>query len=778
MLQSATFEIAQLAGEAGSADLKAGLNHFDVLARHRRPRRPINRAAIIGNFPPRQCGLATFTRDMYACLTKALPSANWRVIAMNDVGGQYDYPEAVTDQLPQNDAAAYMDLARSLNDDGAEVLFVQHEFGIYGGASGAYLLDLLEAVDMPVVTTLHTVLENPTAEQRRVMEGLIRLSDTLVTMARKGADILKRVYGVPDNQIVIVPHGAPARPLRDTAAFKEKLGLAGHRTLTTFGLLSPNKGIETVIAAMPALVADCPDLVYLVIGATHPHLVRHEGEAYRERLKAMARNLGVEDHVRFINRFINDDELVDILQASDVYVTPYLTEAQITSGTLAYAVALGRPVVSTPYWHAAEVLSGGVGILCPFHDTAAFTDAIASLLASEGKRAEMSLRAYEAARPSRWSAVAEAYIHRAEADVQNHIDDKTRNDNVATVLPARPALTAIMRMSDDCGILQHGKLRLPDRRHGYCADDNARALSLMARLSKLEALTPEQERMTRAYAAFVNHAWNEENGRFRNFMSYQREWLDDGGSDDCCARAFECLVDVARSALPLDLRQWACDLGGYVVRRAPEWTSLRARAIMVRALARGYGVIGDGPAVQAQIRAACDELHATFQQQAVPGHIWFEPNPSYDNARLPEALILGGQFLADDGMMRDGLTALRWLMDTQTHAPTGVFMPVPTSRFDVNQAQDHPLYDQQPLEALASIEACLSAASVSGDAAWQDEARRVLSWFTGRNTQHLSLIDSDGGCCDGLTPNGRNENQGAESLLAWPMSWLAVKSEL
>ncbi|HWU48577.1 MAG TPA: glycosyltransferase family 4 protein [Asticcacaulis sp.] len=777
MLQAPALEIARFANEASDAQLS------DVLARHHRPRTPIARAAIIGNFPPRQCGLATFTRDMYACLSKALPDASWRVIAMNDapdndgIDAAYAYPDAVTDQIFQDDQTAYSHMAHSLNENGVEALFVQHEFGIYGGPSGAHLLDLLEAVDMPVVTTLHTILEQPTPEQRRVMQGLIRLSATLVTMAKKGADILKSVYGVPDSQIIVVPHGAPSRPLRDTAGFKARHDLAGRQVLTTFGLLSPNKGIETVIAALPELVRQCPNLTYLIIGATHPHLIRHEGEAYRERLKTMARDLGVEDHIRFINRFINDDELVDILQATDIYVTPYLTEAQITSGTLSYALALGRPVVSTPYWHAVEALSGGVGVLCPFHDTHAFTEAIGALLASEGRRAEMSLRAYEAARPSRWAAVAEAYIQRAEADVQTHIDGKAHpHPATRQALPPRPPLTAIARMSDDCGLLQHGCLRLPDRRHGYCTDDNARALSLMARLSQIEPLTPEQTRMARAYAAFVNHAWLPE-GRFRNFLAYDRRWLDEGGSDDCCARAFESLADVARSNLPNDLKLWACDLGGRVLAHLDAWPSLRARAILTRALVRGTGAIGDAPTLKTRLRTFCADLHARLRHFSRDGHIWFEPELAYDNARIPEALILGGHVLNEADSMRGGLTALRWLMQAQTHAPSGAFMPAPTSRFDA-QGQDHPLYDQQPLEALASVEACLSAAAVSGDEDWRAEAMRALAWFTGRNTQHLSLIDADGGCCDGLTPQGRNENQGAESLLAWPLSWLAVRLAL
>ncbi|WKL58391.1 glycosyltransferase family 4 protein [Asticcacaulis sp. ZE23SCel15] len=366
----------------------------------------IRRAAIMGNFPPRMCGLATFTRDMYACLSRALPKAGWRVVAMNDPNGAYDYPDVVTDQIAQNDPEAYRRLAASLNADGIDVMFVQHEFGIFGGPAGEYLIECLERLNMPVVTTLHTVLETPNDDQKRVMAALIRVSSTLITMAERGAKILREVYKVPDAQILVVPHGAPSRPLGDTERFKEVFGVGGQKTLMTFGLLSPNKGIETIIKALPDILDSTPDLSYLIVGATHPHLVASQGEAYRDSLMDMARQLGVEDHIVFVNRFMDDAELIDILQATDIYVTPYLTETQITSGTLSYALALGRPVVSTPYWHAAEALADGVGIICPFEDSAAFAHEISNLLTSDEHRAAMSQRAYDYARPSRWSAVA------------------------------------------------------------------------------------------------------------------------------------------------------------------------------------------------------------------------------------------------------------------------------------------------------------------------------------------------------------------------------------
>ena len=779
MLQSNSFQVAEALDEATGIAL-ADAPGTTVLAL-KTASAQLSNVAVIGNFPPRQCGLATFTRDTYNCLARALPGAAFSVIAMNDTGATYDYPTEVTHQIDQEDRQAYQRVARQLNEAGTQVLFVQHEFGIYGGPSGAYLLDCLEQLDMPIVTTLHTVLEKPNDEQMRVMKGLVRLSSTLVTMAHKGAEILKRVYGVKDEQIVVIPHGAPSRPLRDTSDFKARLGLTGRKTLTTFGLLSPNKGVETVIAGLPAIAAQCPDVAYLIVGATHPHLIRNEGEAYRDRLKAMAHDLGVEDHVVFVDRYMGDNDLIDLLQATDVYVTPYLTETQITSGTLSYALALGRPVVSTPYWHAREALADGIGTICPFGDTDAFVKAINRLLDSDRLRSEMSQRAWQSALPSRWSAVARAYIDRAGEDVA---DFSHRPATPVFSVGERPSWGAVERMSDDCGIFQHGKYRLPDRQHGYCTDDNCRALSLAARQSRVGGLDERQLSLAYAYAAFVNHAWNPENGRFRNFMSYGRRWLDDGGSDDCCARTFEALTDVALSDLPDDLRRWAVELGSRVFQVSSQWSSVRSRAVMLKAVIRSFGVIGDTEAARAMIQFCGRDLHNMFARNSRNGHVWFEPRLSYDNARLSEGLILAGQFLGDDTMVEDGLQSLTWLTQRQSapqkngHADQGgrCFAPVATSQFDADTG-DHPLFDQQPLEVLASIDACLTAARVTGDRAWRQEAMRAYGWFHGRNCHGLELVSDDGGCFDGLTPEGCNENQGAESILAYALSWTSLKGE-
>ncbi len=496
-----------------------------------RPR--LKRAAMIGNFPPRKCGIATFTRDTFENLRAALPRTEWNLVVMEDKGGNHVYPQQVTHIVPQDDISAYLQTADDLNRSGVEVVFLQHEFGIFGGESGSHILALLRRLRMPVVTTLHTVLQNPNPDQKRVLDEILRISSAVIVMTEMGADILERVHDAGPTKVHVIPHGAPERPFSATDPFKAPLGLTGNKVIMTFGLLSPNKGLETIIRGLPAILDRHPDAIYLIVGATHPHLVKHEGEAYRDRLIELARSLGVVDHLRFINRFVGDTELVDLLQAADLYVTPYLTEAQVTSGTLAYAIALGKPVISTPYWHAKEALADGVGVICPFNDTRAFTREIIDLLADDERRDAMAHRAYNAGEPSRWRKVAQETTGLALACLTSH----ERRKEEAFIPLARPKLDGLLRMSDDCGVMQHSRFGAPDRRHGYCTDDNARALSLIARLAAEGPLDPAAMKLGLSCAAFLNHAWNPESGRFRNFMGFDRRWLDEGGSDDCCARA-------------------------------------------------------------------------------------------------------------------------------------------------------------------------------------------------------------------------------------------------
>lgn len=366
--------------------------------------------AVIGNHPPRRCGIATFTQDLRDAL--AGPGAGLRclTVAMSDGLGPYAYPTGSVDlDVPQDDAAAYRRAGAALDRAGVRAVCLQHEFGIFGGPAGAHVLELLRATTAPVVTTLHTVLEHPDADQRRVMAQLVDRSDTLVVMARKGASLLADRYGVPPERIAVVPHGIPDAPLRPVGAAKRRLGLSDRPVLLTFGLLSPNKGIEVMLDALPEIVREAPDILYLVVGATHPNLRRAEGERYRLSLTERARALGVAGNLELVDRFVALPELLDYIAAADVYVTPYLNEAQITSGTLAYAMGLGKPVVSSPYWYARELLAHGRGELVPFGDAPGFAGAINALLSDAARRAAVEDRALRAGAAMRWSAVGRRY---------------------------------------------------------------------------------------------------------------------------------------------------------------------------------------------------------------------------------------------------------------------------------------------------------------------------------------------------------------------------------
>lgn len=736
------------------------------------PRPRLRRAAIIGNFPPRKCGIATFTRDTFESLRSVLPRTEWSVVAMDDRAGNHTYSQPVTHTIAQDDASAYIHTANELNSSGVEVVFLQHEFGIFGGDAGAHILTLLRCLQMPIVTTLHTVLKTPNPDQKRVLDEILRMSSAVIVMSETGADILEEVHGAGPTKVHVIPHGAPERPFSATDPFKTPLGLAGNKVIMTFGLLSPNKGLETIIRGLPAILDRHPDAVYLIVGATHPHLVQHEGEAYREGLIALARSLGVADHLRFINRFVGDEELIDLLQAADLYVTPYLTEAQITSGTLAYAIAVGKPVISTPYWHAKEALADGVGVLCPFNDTRAFTQEIIGLLADDARRDAMARRAYRAGEPSRWRKVAQEITGLAIASRATY--ERRREDAFRPL--AHPKLDGLLRMSDDCGVMQHSRFGAPDRRHGYCTDDNSRALSLLAWLATEGPLEAAAMKLGISCAASLNHAWSPENGRFRNFMSFDRRWLDDGGSDDCCARALEALCLVARNWPAPDLRDWAADLAREVIQHVHAWASLRSRALAIKALvAAETAVISETEARRLIADVAAPLLRAA--QEAATGHGWFEPKLAYDNARLPEALILAGERLQDPDMLSMGIDTLDHLMKRQV-SQQGCFAPVATSSFDQGGAS-HAEFDQQPIEALATIDACLAGWRATGATAYAHAARQAFEWFGGQNVHGIALArPADGICHDGLTVDGLNRNHGAESILSYLLAAASVRRGL
>jgi glycosyltransferase involved in cell wall biosynthesis len=686
---------------------------------------------------------------------------------MNDPGGAYDYPLTVVCTIGQDEVPQYLAAARRINESGADVVCVQHEYGIFGGAAGAHLLRLLDRVEAPVVVVLHTVLEHPSPEQRHVIEALGRRASRLIVMAQKGREILERVHGVPAAQIAVVAHGVPDRPLVDSDRIKPAMGLAGHKVLLTFGLLSPNKGIETMIRAMPQIIAHHPNAIYVVLGATHPHLVAREGEAYRDSLIRLASDRGVADHVRFVDGFLSSETLLDYLAAADVYVTPYLNEAQITSGTLSYAVALGRPVVSTPYWHAVELLADGVGRIVDFSDSEGFAKEIGALLDDEATARQISERAYGIGRTMLWPRLAEAYMdifHKAV--VQRPVRLRSAPPKVERVAPS---LLGVERMSDGCGMLQHSIYNVPDRDHGYCVDDNARALILMHRMPAAERCNE----LAIVYASFLQYAWNGNRGRFRNFMSFGQQWLEEVGSEDSYGRALWSIGVTAAEARSGDLRRWALHLFDQVGPHVGTLQSLRTRAFAIlgaEAILTRHTAHALANQIVTRFGKALQEGLHRYRRE---GWNWFEPTLAYDNARLPEALLLAGARCGDRRMIEDGLATMAWIDSVQT-SREGYFRAVGTESFGAQYEPPLP-FDQQPLEAWATIDAAVTALRLTDDPRWAEVADRAYRWYLGDNDLGMPIASlDDGGCFDGLMSDRANLNQGAESVLAFQLACVAM----
>ncbi len=727
----------------------------------------IKRIAFIGNSLPRRCGIATFTTDLQQAVAASPLPLETAIIAMTDAGRSYTYPKAVAFEVKQDRLEDYVRAADFINKGGFDAVSLQHEFGIFGGEAGEYILDLLDRLTVPVVTTLHTVLAEPSAAQRRVLERILAMSARVVVMAGKGRELLLAIDGANAAKIEVIPHGIPDFAFVEPVAAKLSLGYADKTVILTFGLLSPNKGIEVMIDAMPLVLKSRPDAVYVVLGATHPNLVRDRGEAYRESLQARAAELGIGEHVVFLDQFVDRPTLLQYIAMCDVYVTPYLNQAQMTSGTLAYSFGLGNAVVSTPYWHAQELLDGEKGILVPFGDANATGQAIADLLNDEPRRQAMRRRAYAHSRHMTWERTAERYVAvLEEASAPRRAHNLLRGQQTPK-LPAM-ALDHLEAMSDGTGLFQHAVHCVPDRAHGYCVDDNARGL-LLASVLDADGRECLPGRLTSAYAAFVQHAFNPDSGRFRNFMSFDRRWLEEQGSQDSHGRTLWALGVAARSGASASRREWAAALFAQALPVAESFASPRSWAFTLLGL-HAYCAVVVNDKFAARLRLVlADRLIALLKKVESPDWIWLEEGLSYDNARLCEALILTGRATASEAYGVAGLRMLGWLMARQT-SPNGQFRPVGSTGFSDIRLPPKP-FDQQPVEAAATIAACLAAWRMTAQPRWRDDASRAFAWFLGSNDLGLPLVDPETGSCrDGLHPDRRNENRGGESVVSYLLS--------
>jgi glycosyltransferase involved in cell wall biosynthesis len=722
------------------------------------------RVALIGGFTPRRCGIATFTADIYESLTVASPNITVDVYAMTSKNDPTTFDDAVTAAVIEGDPESFRRTAAAIEQSGADVVWLQHEFGLFGGPAGNMILELVDRIAAPLIVTMHTVLAEPDPAQSDVMARLVARASKLVVMSGRGRALLQSVYGADADQIAVIEHGVPDRPFGRSAQFKAKFGFEGRKVLMTFGLLSPGKGIENVIAALPALVADNPDLLYCIIGATHPNLVASEGEAYRERLHAQATALGVENHIHWLDAFIDTPELLDLLEAADIYVTPYPGAAQSTSGTLSYAVALGKAVVSTPYIHAIELLADDHGVLVPFNDSAHIAHEIGVLLDNPDRLHSLQRRAYARGRDLIWPLFATRSLAVIDA--------------VRVPAPPMPEMQPIgieglLRICDDTGILQHSIRSVPNRAHGYCVDDNARALMLINRLG--DDAEPQRARLGTTFAAFIESAWNEDAGEFRNFMDYRRNWLEEAGSEDSCGRTLWALGATALEGRTPGLRNWAQGLFNRTAGSALDFGSPRATAFAM--LGADYFLEADpsGDAARAILREGAERLLALYAQAKSTNWLWFETVLAYDNCRLPEAMIRAGLRLDRADVTICGLATMQWIIDQQT-APGGYFRPVGSDSFGHERTAPLP-FDQQPLEAWAAIDGAMAAYEATGDAIWLVNAQRAYDWFGGANDRGLAVADpATGTCHDGINPRGLNRNEGAESVLAYQLATCAMRT--
>lgn len=739
----------------------------------RGPGPSLERIAFLGDFPPRLCGIATFTRDLCESVAEIAPAAECYVGAVSDRAEGYTYTTRVRFELREKELDSYRRAADWLNFNNADVLCLQHEFGIYGGIAGGNILALLKEVRMPVVTTLHTVLNNPDPAQRKVMEELAARSDRLVVMAKKGAEILRDTYGVPASKVDIIPHGIADLEFAESSASKAQFGVDGRQVLLTFGLIGPGKGIENVIEALPAIVRQHPNVVYLILGATHPQLLASEGERYRLSLDRRARELGVKQHVIFHNHFVSPADLNEFIRATDIYVTPYLNEAQVTSGTLAYVFGAGRVVVSTPYWHAQELLADGRGVLVPFRDSGAISTAISDLLRDEPRMATMRCEAYAIGRGMIWPAVAKRYVElfrqvcaERTAIPRAAFGEQTLETRPHALPPRR--LDHLERMSDATGIFQHATYNVPNFHEGYCTDDNARAFILCNLLDELGDHPPSLSlhRLANSYLAFLAAALDYETGRYRNFMSHGRLWLEAVGSEDSQGRAVWATGLGAGRSRDSGHRKLAQQLFESGLRPLATFTSPRAWAfalIGIHEYLRGFPLM---PEIGDLRSALTEKLLDRWDKTSSSDWPWFEASLTYENARLSQALILNGLTEPSPRALDVGLESLRWLASIQT-TQSGCFRPIGSDGF-YERGGERADFDQQPVEAQAMVSACHAAFHATGDPAWQEEAKRSFEWFLGRNDLGEPLYDfSTGGCGDGLHADRVNENQGAESTLAF-----------
>lgn len=728
--------------------------------------------SFISSYIPRQCGIATFTNDLATSFKKLRNGVNLNVsvTALNDVPEGYKYPSEVKFEIKDKSSNDFKEAAYYLNLSDKDIINLQHEFGLYGGEAGSHILYLLENLKKPVVTTLHTVLEHPDDDQLKVMQEINRYSSYMVVQSEKAQGMLSNVYGVPREKIKFIPHGAHDVPFLDTTYYKDKFQLTEKKVILTFGLLSPGKGIEDVINALEIVVKTNPDISYIILGATHPHVRKQYGESYRNNLENLVKKKGLENNVIFINRFVNTEELLEFLLMSDIYVSPYHNMEQIVSGTLTYALASGKAVVSTPYWYAQELLRDEKGVLYSFQEPESLSNSLTELLNDENKRNRLRRNAYEAGRKMIWPEVAGRYydiFQKAAAEYTINTTSLMKSPKYRH-MPSLPEvnLSHLRNITDTTGILQHSVFSIPNRNEGYCIDDNCRAL-LVIILNKYLFRDPLADQLLYTYLSFIHYAYNSETGLFRNFMSYDRKWLDDKGTEDSNGRTMFVLgyfIKNAENHSHLALCKMLFDAS---LKSMEKFGSLRAMAHIIMGCIFYLQKFSGAREVKRICERMLESLYERYMENSTESWKWFEDSLTYDNARLSQALLMGGIYFKNSNYLYSGLESLTWLFDV-IYDKERNFVSLVGNDGWYKKNGEKSRFDQQPVEIPSIIDACYQAYLITEDMEWINKIGITFSWFLGNNERQEPMYDfTTGGCYDGLTAALTNQNQGAESTVSW-----------
>lgn len=735
---------------------------------------------FLATYPPRKCGIGTFTHDLAKNVSKHYgedlsEKGDVNVAALNDQPGGYDYDSEVGFEINANNRLDYRRAADYVNLSDTKVINIQHEFGIFGGEDGDNLLPFLENVRKPVVSTLHTILKNPSGHQKEVLKKVCCESTKVVVLANKGKELLDGVYGVSPEKVTMIPHGAPDVPFLDTSYYKEDYGVEGRPVILTFGLLSPNKGIEVAIEAMEKVAEEFPEALYIVLGATHPHVKEKHGEEYRLNLEREVKQRGLQHNVAFHEMFVPLDELVKYLVTSDIYLTPYHSREQISSGTLAYAVALGNAVVSTPYWYAEELLADGRGRLVPFKNPDATAEAIIDLLGNEGKRQKMRRSAYEFGRDMIWHSVAASYRDTYDSAVKKYKENPSVSAkgqiDPSDSLPDLPEvkLDHLKIMTDDTGLYQHATYTVPNREFGYTTDDNARAALVALNQWKIFE-DKEALKLLKTYLSFLDFALKEGGKKARNYLAFSRDWEDQGEDEDPHGRLLWAIGNLISESPSDSLAAYGNRLFRKAIEPVSDFTSPRSMAFSILGI-RNYLKKFSGDRNRKLIgEDLAGNLLSQLKTNSSSKWIWPEDSVTYENARLPQALIAWGELTSNEEMRDWGLKSLRWLIELQVNSEEDYMSLIGNDGWLVRGGEKAD-FDQQPVEIAALIDASLEAYNATDEPYYLDTIYMAFNWFLGKNDLGIPLYDfRTGGCKDGLHPSRVNKNEGAESLVSWLIS--------